>query len=173
MYCVVTVKNTGESISELEANTLVDNTCLDCGPIFCIFHCELPKILTELDCDVSETARLVIELGLLPILLLLIVKFRSCTFPAASWIRGGEDLGGGEGGSSAAAALFLVLFFVACETTGTVSAVKIAVGNLWREEGGGPVEDIEETLVRLNEDVEEGKGETEGETLSPGEILSP
>src|ERR687887_281868 len=123
MYCAVTVKNTGESISELEANTLVDNTCLDCGPIFCTFHCELPKILTELDCDVSETARLVIELGLLPILLLLIVKFRSCTFPAASWIRGGED--------------------------------------------------IEETLVRLNEDVDEGKGETEGETLSPGEILSP
>src|SRR5919198_273820 len=76
MYCAVTVKNTGVSIRELEANTLVDNTCLDCGPILCIFHCELPKILTELDCDVRETARFVIELGILPILLLLIVKFR-------------------------------------------------------------------------------------------------
>jgi hypothetical protein len=122
IYCAVIVKNTGVPIRELEANTLVDNTGLVCGPKLCIFHCELPKILTELDWDVRETAISVIELGILLILLELRVKFKSCTLPAVSWIVVGEG-GEGDGGST----LLLLLFFAVDETI-VVSAPDIATG---------------------------------------------
>ena len=99
IYWIFTVKNTGLPIREVEANTLVDSSCVDWGVMAFKFQVEGPKILMESDWGTSDTAKSVIEFGTLvpeleiaTLLLLLIVNLRSWILPAVIWIRELESL---------------------------------------------------------------------------------
>ncbi len=93
---MVTVKNTGVLIAEVDANICVVSFCPDPKGIVGKFQVEGPKILTAGFCDARVTANCVSVLGKIATnvrtkgaLLLLMVKLMSCILPAVIWIREG------------------------------------------------------------------------------------
>jgi hypothetical protein len=58
---MVTVKNTGLPIREVEAYTLVDSSCCELAPMLCRFHLESPRILNAFDSEVRDTTTSAID----------------------------------------------------------------------------------------------------------------
>ena len=90
MYCIETVKNTGLLIRDVDAKTSVVNTRPEPDGIVGKFQLEGPKILTEVFCEVRETAKLVNTDGTIKgpanALLELMLKLICCTLPAVIWM---------------------------------------------------------------------------------------
>src|ERR671910_3380592 len=78
MYCILTSKETGLPISDSEAKTCVENCVLLCAANSCTVHLESPMISNDSDPGTSATTTSVIGF----LLLLVILKFRSCARPA-------------------------------------------------------------------------------------------
>ena len=77
-YRSVTTNETGAPIREVEANTFVVNSCLECGLKLGILHNESPTILRSLDSEIMDATPLVIGNSLL----LAMLNFISCILPA-------------------------------------------------------------------------------------------
>jgi hypothetical protein len=58
---MVTVKNTGLPIKDVEAYTLVDSSCCEPAAKLCRFQRESPRILTALDSVVRDTTTSAID----------------------------------------------------------------------------------------------------------------
>jgi hypothetical protein len=58
---MVTVKNTGVPIKEVEAYTRVDSSCCEPAAMLCRFQRESPRILTALDSEVRDTTTSAID----------------------------------------------------------------------------------------------------------------
>src|ERR671932_2181926 len=86
MYCTLTSNEMGFPIRDSEAKTRDENRAFPCGPSSCNVHLESPRIATESDLGTSVTTTSVIGF----LLLLVILKFRSCVLPAIITIS--EDL---------------------------------------------------------------------------------
>src|ERR671932_2604436 len=78
MYCTPTSKEMGLPIRDSEAKTRVENDALLCGLRRCNVHLEFPRIATDSDRGTSVTTISVIGF----LLLLAMLKFRSCALPA-------------------------------------------------------------------------------------------
>jgi hypothetical protein len=99
IYCIETVKNTGLLIRDVDAKTSVVNSLPDLG-ILARFQLEGPTILTEVFCDVKDTAKFVNTDGTMKgpptALLVLIVKLIGWTFPAVICMLFGDEDDTGE-----------------------------------------------------------------------------
>src|SRR5215218_4364257 len=78
MYCTLTSKEIGLPIRDSEAKTRVENRALLCAFSSCNVHLESPRISRDSDLGTSVTTTSVIGF----LLLLVILKFRSCALPA-------------------------------------------------------------------------------------------
>src|SRR5215210_907848 len=78
MYCTLTSKETGLPIRDSEAKTRVENRALLCALSSCKVHLESPRISRDSDFGTSVTTTSVIGF----LLLLVMLKFRSCARPA-------------------------------------------------------------------------------------------
>jgi hypothetical protein len=84
---MVTVKNTGLPINEVEAYTRVDSSRCEPEAMLCRFQRESPRILTALDSEVRDTTTSAIDTP--ASLLFVMANDKSWTLPAVIWIDWG------------------------------------------------------------------------------------